>query len=156
MKSLGYHLTYSVLVVSLAWSTGLLAQEKTIECERVPRAVRAAFEKAFPRAAIDSCATEVEDGKTVFEVASKEGKIGRDVLYHPDGTVIVVEETMPVNEMPGPVQQAVRSKFPSNNIARSEKVMRGGEVLYEFQVRHRGNLAEVQFDPHGNEVPKEP
>jgi hypothetical protein len=156
MKPFSHPITSVALLLGMAWSTDLAAQEKRIACERVPKAVHAAFEKAFPKAAIHGCATEFEDGKTVFEIASKEGAIGRDVLYNTDGTVIVVEETLAVDQMPDPVQQALRTKFPGAIIARSEKVMRDGTVLYELRIRHRGKLAEVQFDPGGNEVPKQP
>jgi hypothetical protein len=156
VRLLRFNLACSALILALASSSDGSAQERKIDCESVPKAVLAAFAQAFPKAAVRGCATEIEAGKTAFEITSKEGEIGRDALYDADGTVMVVEETMAVTDMPDLVQQAVQTKFPRGVIARSEKVMSGGTVLYEFRVRHRGKIAEAQFDPGGHEVPKKP
>jgi uncharacterized membrane protein YkoI len=143
------------LMFLLLQPTAALAQEQTVPCNTVPQAVRAAFARAYPKATIRACAKEIEQGRTTYEIASKEGDVGRDVLYQPDGSLIVVEETITINEIPEPVHQAVRAKFPGGSIVRSEKLLRDGTVLYEFRVRHRGKVTEVQFNPSGDEVGSE-
>ena len=104
------------IVVFLVGATSLSAQEQEISCDDVPRAVRAAFAKAYSQAAIKACAKEVEEGKTVYEIASMEGGTGRDVLFHADGTVIVVEETVAVGNVPDRLQQAVHKMYPDGAI----------------------------------------
>ena len=71
-------------------------------CDGVPGAVRAAFEKAYPKATVNACAQEVEAGETVYEIASKEGGTGRDVLFRADGGLILVEETVALGDVPEP------------------------------------------------------
>jgi hypothetical protein len=141
-------------MVALSIAGTALAQdgEQIVPCNDLPTAVMAAFIKAYPTATIKECAKEVEEGKTSYEVASTENNVGRDVLYDPEGNVIVVEETIAVSDTPKPVQQAVNKKFPKGEIILAEKLMRGSSVNYEFQVKDKGEIKEVAFDPLGNEV----
>ena len=152
MKLYRHKLATSCILAVLASVTSALAEEQEISCDAVPRAVRAAFEKAFPKATIKECAKEVEKGKTAYEISSTEGGTRRDVLFHADGRLIVVEEAIPIASAPDPVQQAVRKMYPGGEIRLAEKITRDGAVLYEFRVKHRGKLEEVVFDPSGNEV----
>jgi hypothetical protein len=127
-------------------------QEQKISCSSVPSAVRAAFAKSYPKATITSCATEPEKDKPAFEITSTEGKTGRDVLFYPDGRLIVVEETIDFNDVPEAVQKRVRQKYPRDAVTLSEKVMRDATVLYEFHVTYKGKPDQVVYDPSGNEV----
>ena len=140
------------LLAILASTASVLAEEQAISCDAVPKPVRAAFEKAFPKASITECAKEVEKGKTAYEISSTEGGTRRDVLFHADGSLIVIEEAIPIESTPDPVQQAVRKMYPGGEITVAEKITRDGAVLYEFQVKHRGKQVEIVFDPSGNEV----
>ena len=127
-------------------------QEQTIKCRSVPSEVRTAFQKAYPNATISGCSKEVEEGRTAYEISSTDGKTRRDVLFYPDGTLIVVEETIAAGAIPEPVRQAVSQKFPDYAIELAEKVTREAVVTYEFRLRHRGKLVEVAFDTNGKEV----
>ena len=143
--------TRSILAI-LASATSALAQEVEISCDAVPRAVRAAFERAFPKATIKECAKEVEKGKTAYEISSIEGQTRRDVLFHADGRLIVIEEVIPLESAPDPVQRAVRKMYPGGEIVLAEKLTRDGLVHYEFRVNHKGKHVEIVFDSSGNEV----
>jgi hypothetical protein len=136
----------------LAGSTAPVAQEQKIPCETLPAAVRTAFEKTYPKATINGCATEVKKGKTAYEITSKEGQTGRDALLSNDGTVIEVEETIALDSLPNPVQKALHNRYRRDEVTRAEKVTRGGAVLYEFQVKQNRKRDEVVFDPGGTEV----
>jgi len=152
MKIYCHKLATSGILAILVSATSALAEEQEIPCEAVPRAVRAAFEKAFPKATIKECSKEIEKGKTAYEISSTEGATRRDVLFYADGRLIVVEEAIPIESAPDPVQQAVRKLYPGGEIALAEKITRDGAVLYEFRVKHRGKQVEIVFDPSGNEV----
>jgi hypothetical protein len=152
MKLYRHTLATSGILAILATATSALAEEQEISCDAVPKPVRAAFEKAFPKATIKECAKEVEKGKTAYEISSTEGGTRRDVLFYADGRLIVIEEAVPVESTPDPVQQAVRKMYPGGEIALAEKITRDGAVLYEFRVKHRGKHVEIVFDPSGNEV----
>jgi hypothetical protein len=147
-----HKLACSALLLLLAGAGSASTQEQNISCEDVPAAARAAFEKAYPKATVRGCAQEVEDGKTAYEIASTEGETGRDVLFYADGTLIVVEETIALGEVPRPVQEALHKGYSDEDVKLTEKIMRDGTVLYEFQVERQGKPVEIAFDPNGNPV----
>jgi hypothetical protein len=141
-----------------ALSSALSAQEQKmpeqkVSCGAVPEPVRAAFQKTFPKATMTRCGKEAEQGKTAYEISSKEGAVRWDVLFYPDGTLIVIEEAVAFDTVPDPVKQAVRQKYPNGKIALSEKVLRDSKVLYEFRIKQGRKLMEIVFDPEGAEVP---
>ena len=152
MKPHRRKLACSALVLLSAGAGIVSAQEQDISCRDVPGTVRAAFEKAYPKAAIKGCAQETEDGKTAYEIASTEGETGRDVLFYADGTLIVVEETIALGDIPTPVQEALHKEYSDEEVRLAEKIMRDGTVLYEFQIERRGEPVEIAFDPDGNPV----
>jgi Putative beta-lactamase-inhibitor-like, PepSY-like len=127
-------------------------EEQIVPCKDIPAAVMTAFAEAYPKATIKSCAKEEEDGKTSYEVASVENDVGRDVLYDPQGKVIVVEETLALSGVPESVRRAVDTKFPKGEILLVEKLMRGSSVNYEFQIKDKGETKEIVFDAAGNEI----
>jgi hypothetical protein len=147
-----YRLARGVVMLFLVGTTSVSAQEREISCDNVPIAVHAAFAQAYPQATIRGCAKEVEEGETVYEIASMEGGTGRDVLFHADGRVIVVEETIAVGDAPNPVQQAVHKMYPHGTITLAEKIMRDATLLYEFHVKNDDTLEEIVFDASGAEV----
>jgi uncharacterized membrane protein YkoI len=152
MKPYCHKLATSGMLAILTSATSVLAEEQQISCDTVPRAVRAAFERAFPKASITECSKEVEKGKTAYEISSTEGGTRRDVLFHADGGLIVIEEEVAIESTPDSVQQAVRKTYPGGDIMLAEKITRDGAVMYEFRVKHRGKQVEIVFDPSGNEV----
>ena len=127
------------------------AEEQTIGCKDLPAAVTDAFHKAYANATIRECAKEAEKGRTAYEISSMDGTTRRDVLYFEDGTLIVVEETIPASELPEPVRQAADEKFPGHTLERAERIARGGEVAYELILRHKGKQVEIGFEPSGKE-----
>ena len=152
MKFSRYRLACGAVMLFLIGMKSVTAQEKETSCDDVPMAVHAAFAQAYPQATIKGCAKEVEEGETVYEIASMEGETGRDVLFHADGMVIVVEETIAVGDAPNPVQQAVHKMYPHGAITLAEKIMRDAAVLYEFRVKNDDTLQEIVFDSSGTEV----
>jgi uncharacterized membrane protein YkoI len=118
----------------------------------VPTPARDAFKKMFPKAVIKGCATELENGKTAYEFTSVERRIGRDVLFYEDGSLIVVEETIDFDKIPQPVREAVQKVYPRRTIKLSEKATRGQTVYYEFHIRSRGKDVQLVFDPNGKEI----
>jgi hypothetical protein len=156
MSKYSYTVFVSAGIAVLAGATSVGAQEKEeeqkISCSSVPAPARAAFKKMFPKAVIKGCATELEDNKTAYEITSREGKIGRDVLYYDDGSLIVVEETIDFSRIPEPVRAAVQKAYPLKAVKLSEKVTRGQTVYYEFHVTSKGKELQLVLDPSGTEM----
>ena len=128
------------------------AEEQTVQCDDVPAAVRTAFGKSFPKATVRSCVKEEEMGKSAYEVSSTEGKTTRDVLFDPDGALLVVAEAIAAAGLPKAVKQTWEKKFANYTIVLVEKVMRQNEVTYEIQSTHLGKLSENVFDGNGTEL----
>jgi len=128
------------------------AQEQAIKCDKVPAAVTTAFKTAYPKATIRDCSKEIEKGKVAYEISSIEDKTHRDILYHEDGTVIVVEEAIPSGDLPEPVRLAISKKYPKGPITLAERLTRDSTVSYEIRLKSRGKTLELVYDPDGKEV----
>jgi Putative beta-lactamase-inhibitor-like, PepSY-like len=145
--------TLAVLICGIVPSSAQEEEEEQkIDCAKVPAVVRSTFEKSYPNATIEGCAEEAEDGETVYEIASDEGETHRDVIYYPDGKLVLVEESIPTSAVPEPVLKAIQKKLPKGEITLAEKVMRGSSITYEFQVRSGEETSEIVFDPSGKEL----
>jgi len=151
---------FSVLLFAgalLVWGAGVtfaLAQEQAIKCEQVPAAVTTAFKTAYPKATIRDCSKEIEKGKVAYEISSIEDKTHRDILYHEDGTVIVVEEAIQAGDLPDPVKLVISKKYPKGAITLAERLTHepGSSISYEIRLKHRGKTLELVYDPDGKEV----
>jgi hypothetical protein len=77
------------------------------------------------------------------------------VLYWHDGTLIVIEETLPVSEMPRAVQDAIKRVSPSGVIEISEILKRGKTVEYEVLIREGKRSFELVLDPAGKILKRE-
>lgn len=152
------NLKFSVLFCAgalLVWgaaTTFASAQEQTIKCDKVPAAVRTAFQTAYAKATIKDCAKEVEKDKVAYEISSIENKTSRDILYYEDGTLIVVEEVIPSADLPEPVRLAIGKKYPKGPITLAERLTRDSAVTYEIRLKDRGKTVELVYDPGGKEV----
>ena len=142
----------SALLLCGAGSKTASAQEQAIKCDKVPAAVRTAFQTAYPKATIRDCAKEVEKGKVAYEIASLEDKTSRDILYYEDGTLIVVEEVIPSGDLPEPVRLAISKKYPKRPITLAERLTRGSAITYEIRLKNRGKTVELVYDPDGKQV----
>lgn len=130
---------FNTLALAACLITGLSAQEakeETLEPKDVPPSVVSAAAKAYPNAKIREWAKENEDGKTLYEASMVDGAKKRDVLFAADGTVVAVEEVIPMGEVPTAVKDAIKAKYPKGVIHSTEKIMRGRDVQYEIGLRN--------------------
>ncbi len=129
----------SMLALAACLITGLSAQEakeETVKRQDVPPAVVSAAAKAYPKAKIREWAKESEDGKTLYEASMVDGAKKQDVLFAADGSVVAVEEVVPMSEVPTAVKDAIKAKYPKGVIHSTEKITRGKEVQYEIGLRN--------------------
>ena len=120
--SMNYILKFccTLLLLGAGGMSASAQEEQAIKCDKVPVAVHAAFQTAYPKATIRDCSKEIEKGKVAYEISSIEDKTHRDILYQEDGTVIVVEEAIPSGDLPEPVRLAISKKYPKGQ-SRSRK-----------------------------------
>lgn len=130
-------------------------QEKKITRKEVPAPVLAAFAKAFPKAQAVGFAQEKEDGKTVYEVESKEGTVHRDVTFFADGNLVVVEESLPAADLPAAVKATASKESPQGTIHLAEKLLRGKTIEYELHMKEGKKSFELVIDPSGKLIKRE-
>ena len=130
------------------------SQEKRINRNSVPQAILSAFEHAYPKAKAKGYSTETENGRTLFEIESSQGKMSLDVLYNLDGTVVEVEEGVAPKDLPATVRQTVGSRYPQGRIDIAERKSVGEKVTYELSVQVGKNKVSVEVDSSGKIVNK--
>ena len=137
----------SALFLTLA--VGAQAGEKKLSKKNLPPAVLAAFQKTYPKADIKSAAEEKKDGKTTYEIESMDGKTARDLQYLADGTVLEIEETIAITEIPGATKAAVDGKYPKGKIVKVEKVTKGAAVSYDIEITTGKGRVSMDVDASG-------
>ena len=126
--------------------------EQKIKAKDLPAAVTAAFQKAYPNAKIKGTSKEVENGKTLYEVESVDGKINRDLLYAADGTCTEIEEAVPLKALPDAVSKSLKKEYPKGKVLKSEKLTKGDTIQYELVIQSGKEKHEVVFDGTGKVV----
>ena len=122
--------------------------------QTAPAAVNAAFKKAYPNATMKLVTKEVENGKTVYEVESVDNGRRRDLVYNPDGNVIIIEDEMTEAEFPAAVAAAIAKRYPKATITLREKltITKGSVVQYEAQLKGAGTVTEAILTVDGKWV----
>ena len=140
------------VIVTFAFAIEANAQEKKLTKKDIPQAVISAFEKAYPNATVKGYSIEKENKKTTYEVESMQGKMTLDVSYLADGTAVEVEEGVAAKDLPGPVMDAVKAKFPDGKIVKAEKKTAAKVVTYEMRIKTGKTHAGIEVDPAGKIV----
>lgn len=123
---------------------------------KLPPAVAAAFRKAYPTATIKSASAEREDGKIQWEVESMDGATHRDVIYLPDGTLVVEETTIDAAAVPPPVIAALKARYPKATVTLYEKLTKpSAGVSYEMQLKG-APVKEAEIAPDGTFISPKP
>ncbi len=139
------------LFLLLSCST-VSAQEKKLSPKQLPAAVAAAFHKTYPAAKIKGASSEVENGKSLYEVESIDGKLYRDLLYTEDGICVEIEETIPAKSVPEEVMASFKKELPKGKIQKAEKVTKGETIQYEIAAVSGKERHEVVIDSAGKVV----
>ncbi len=140
----------AIILMSIAFTSSCLAQEKKIDKKDLPKAVIESFHKSYPNAEIKGTSVEKENGKTFYEIESIEGAQGRDLLYTKDGKIAEIEEALAADNIPDFVKNSVMKKYPECKIHKVEKLTKGKKTSYEAVVEHDGKKSEVVLDSKGN------
>jgi len=146
---LSTNLTFVIALLICATVVAGAQGEQKNKTKGLPAAVTAAFQKAYLNAKIKGTSKEVENGKTLYEVESVDGKINRDLLYNADGTCAEIEETVPVKALPIDVADALKKGFPNGKVMKSEKLTKGETIQYELIIQSGKEKHEVVFDAKG-------
>jgi hypothetical protein len=150
MRTLGL-LAAGLLVLGLA-----RADETKIDLAKLPAKVTEAVKAKFVGAELVSASTEVENGKTHFEIALKFKGANYDVTYLEDGTLVSVEKESAQKDLPKAVNDALTAKYAKAEIKKVEEITKGDKVTYEvLLVTAEKKQLEVVFDPMGKVLEEE-
>ncbi len=146
------------LVLCLAFTLSIFAitpPEQSLKKKDVPQSIIKSFEQSYPQAKIKGYSKEDNEGKVAYEIESKDGKINRDILYNADGSVISIEESMLVSELPQLVQNSLKSEFSNAKIIQVERLIKGSEQHFEVILKVKKLKFEIMFGADGKIIKKE-
>jgi len=128
--------TLGLLATIAVAPTFARADETKIPMSEVPKAVLDTVKAKFPKTEIKQAIKEVEDGKTSYEIETKEGCRAIDVVLKPDGTILAVEKEIAVGDLPKAVAAAIEAKYPKATIGKAEMLLEyeDGKEETEYEV----------------------
>src|SRR6202171_6272754 len=101
-------LSIVLVVIGLATGSVAVAQEKKIKREQLPPAVEKTVARESQGATINGFATEIEDGKRLYEVELTVDGHSKDISMDKDGNIVEVEAEVAMDSLPAAVQEGLR------------------------------------------------
>src|SRR5712692_3059140 len=131
-------LAMATLAMAIGGATQTRGAEQDIQRSDVPPAVLEAVQKKYAKARIIGFARENDEGKTTYEVTVEDGGRRSDLLFAPDGKILIEEHQITISELPPAVKKALAgSPFARAAVKRVERVIREEKVddpAYELVV----------------------
>jgi hypothetical protein len=142
-------------IFNSAWARD---DEVKVPLDKVPKAVMDSVKAKFPSAELTGASKETEKGKTSYEVSLKFKNAHHDVLVTPEGKITAIEKIISATDLPMPVQETLKSKYPQATIKSAEQISDGDDKITAFEVQlvlaDKKGL-EVKFDPAGKVMEEE-
>ena len=152
--SMRISLALGVIVFTIG-AIAAFASEKPVKMKDLPPAVQRTVQEQSKGATIRGLSTEVEHGKTIYEVEMTVNGHGKDVSMDASGAVIEVEEEVALGSIPAAARAAIVKAAAGGKIAKVEKVTGGKEVAYEAALRKDGKRSEVRVSADGSMLPED-
>lgn len=146
----------ALAAMALAGSSALAAEETKIALKDVPGAARRIFEQKAEGITLTEANTEVEDGKTIYELRGKDSRGRRvEVDVTEDGECQEVEREITLEEVPEAVRAALKDEpklkgFEPAFIESSERAAKA--MFYEFSGKAGDKQVEVEVSADGTSV----
>ncbi len=131
-------------------------KEDEIALEKVPKAVLTAIKKKFPEAKLQGAARQTEDDQISYEILIKHKGHEMYVICEPKGKIVEIDREISPNELPKPVTEAIKKKYPKSSIMSVGEVTEDDEITYDVLLKHGKKTLRVIFDPAGKVLEKEP
>jgi uncharacterized membrane protein YkoI len=132
-------------------------KEERVSLDKVPEAVLKAVKAKFKDAELVSAQTEKAQGKLIYEINLKEKGYAIDVSVTPEGKIVSIEKTIPIKDLPRPVTEAIRKKYPKAEYKIVEEITEDRKATYEvLLVTEDKKKVEVVLDRDGKILKEEP
>jgi uncharacterized membrane protein YkoI len=125
-------------------------QEKKIPRSDLPPAVEKTLAERSKNAEIRGFSEEKENGQIFYEAELIVNGHSKDVLVDVNGTMVEVEEQVPIESLPPAVREGLQAKAGSGKLIKVEKLTKKDKlVAYEAKILTNGKKSEVQVGPEG-------
>jgi hypothetical protein len=132
------------------------AQEKKIKRSELPPAVEKTVAAQSAGATILGFSTEKEKGQTLYEVEMTVSGHSKDVSMTTDGSIVEVEEQVPLDSLSAEVKAGLQAKAGKGKITKVESLTKKDKlVAYEAKVETNGKKTEIQVGPDGKPLDHE-
>ena len=131
------------------------AQETKIAFKDLPPAVQETAKAQSQGATVRGYSTEIEKGKTEYEVQLTVDGKKRDVSIDPNGKVIETEQEVAFESVPEKAQDAIKREAGGAKIERVEEVKSDQATVYEAHVHQNGKKHEIRVLESGEKAPPE-
>jgi hypothetical protein len=129
------------------------AQEKKIKREQLPPAVEKTVAEESKGATIRGFATEIEDGKRLYEAELVVNGHGKDISMDEQGNIMEIEEEVSMDSLPSAVKDGLMKAAGSGTISKVESLTKKGNlVAYEAVVKTGTKRREIQVGPDGKKL----
>jgi uncharacterized membrane protein YkoI len=141
----------ATIALSALATGGVLAQdsEKKVNMQDLPAAVQKAVKGYSKEAKIRGLATEMDNGKTVYEAELTVAGHSKDVTFDADGHVVSIEEETTLANIPAAARDAIQRAAGKARVTEVEAVTERGKTFYEAQIKRAGKKSEVKVDAAG-------
>ncbi len=146
---------FSIVVVVLALATCSIAvaQEKKLKREQLPPAVEKTVARESQGATINGFATEIENGKRLYEVQLTVDGHSKDISMDKNGNILEVEAEVAMDSLPTAVQEGLRKAAGAGTIGKIESLTKNDKlVAYEAHVKTGTKRSEIQVGPNGEKL----
>jgi uncharacterized membrane protein YkoI len=141
------------VVIALATFSVAVAQEKKLKREQLPPAVEKTVARESQGATINGFATEVENGKRLYEVELTVDGGSKDISMDKNGNILEVEAEVAMDSLSAAVQDGLRKAAGAGTIGKIESLTKNGKlVAYEAHVKTGTKRSEVQVGPNGEKL----
>jgi len=141
------------VVIALAICSVVAAQEKKITRAQLPAAVEKTVARESLGATINGFATEIENGKRLYEVELTVDGHSKDISMDKNGDIVEIEEEVAMDSLPAAVQEGLRKAAGAGTIGKIESLTKRGKlVAYEAHVKNGAKRSEIQVGPNGEKL----
>ena len=141
------------VIIALAICSIVAAQEKKITRAQLPPAVEKTVARESQGATINGFATEIENGKRLYEVELTVDGRSKDISMDKNGNIMEIEEEVAMDSLPAAVQEGLRKASGAGTINKIESLTKHGKlVAYEGHVKTGAKRSEIQVGPNGERL----
>jgi hypothetical protein len=146
-------LSIALVAIALGTCSVAVAQEKKLKREQLPPAVEKTVARESQGATINGFATEIENGKRLYEVELTVDGRSKDISMDRNGNIVEVEEEVVMDSLPSAVQDGLRKAAGAGTIGKIESLTKRSKlVAYEAHVKKGTKRSEIQVGPNGEKL----